>query len=441
MFKLLSDKISSIFSRFSGSSSLKEHDITVILDQIKDAFLEADVSYPLVEEFIGTIKKALLSSKKPCRTTDQVIKIVHDELLSFLGGKQSVPFSFQIPAVVMVMGLQGSGKTTTIAKLAALVHQQAEKRGKKRRILLASIDFCRPAAIDQLEILSERAGCFFYRATSTKPLDAAREIFRFYKQGEYELLFLDTAGRLHIDHEMLEELALVKADLHPRYTFLVLDAMTGQESLAVARGFDHAVGFDAAILTKMDSDTRGGAAFSFRYALKKPVLFTGIGEKLADLEQFHPDRAASRILGMGDLKTLFERASERIQEPEQEDLSKIMFAGKMTLNDFSKQLDMLNKLGSLSMVARYMPAGGGAMSQDDLEKGELEIKRFRAIINGMTPKERLNHTLLNDSRKRRIANGTGVVEEDIKVLIERFEEAQLYVKLLKKVGPFKRFFQ
>lgn len=444
MFDFLSQKITSVFSRLSQNSTVSEEQIQQTLQQVSDALLEADVPFEVVTSFVDSVKKEVVGKKviASLKPAELLVKVVYDSLLNFFGGKQAVEFSFQLPAVVMVMGLQGSGKTTTIAKLAHYVQKQASKRGKKRSILIGSVDFYRPAAVDQLEVLSRQVDASFYRAKSSNPVEAAREIYAEYKNNGYELLFLDTAGRLHVDNQMLQELRDIDALLSPRYKILVLDAMTGQESLSVAKAFDTNVGFGCAILSKMDSDTRGGAAFSFRYTLKKPIIFVGIGEKIDNLEQFYPERAVSRILGMGDLQTLFERAEDKIHESEQESMQKAMLSGHMTLDDFAQQMDMMNKIGSLSTIMKYMPGMGDMrISQEDLQKGEEDLKRFRSIINSMTVKERGNPSLLDASRKKRVALGAGVQISDVNTLIQRFEQAQQYVKLLKKSGPLKRLFR
>jgi len=444
MFDFLSQKISSVFSSFSQNTKISETDIKETLEQVHSALIEADVPYSVVEAFIDSVKKEIVGKKviASLKPGDRVIQVVHDMLLSFFGGKSGVAFSFQIPSVVMVLGLQGSGKTTTIAKLAHYVQSQAEKRGKKRSILIASVDFYRPAAIDQLEQLTKKMNVSFYRAKSTNPVEAAREIYAEYKNKGYELLLLDTAGRLHIDSQMMQELKNIDALMTPRYKVLVLDSMTGQESLKVAQSFDDAVGFSFAILTKMDSDTRGGAAFSFRYSLKKPIAFVGVGEKIDNLEQFYPERAVGRILGMGDLQTLFERVEDKVKASEQDRMENALLSGNITLNDFAQQMDMMNKIGSLTSIMKYMPGMGDMrLSQEDLHKGEGDLKRFRSIINSMTLKERLEPAILNDSRKKRIALGAGVRVPDVDFLIDRFEQTRQYVKLLKKSGPLKRLFK
>lgn len=446
MFDFLSEKFSSVFSRLTGTSHLSEKNIQESLDKVRDALLEADVPLKVIDEFIAETSKEVLGQKvlKSIKPGEQFIKIVHERLMAFLGGQSgsSVAFSFQIPSVVMVLGLQGAGKTTAIAKLAHFVQQQAKARGKSRSILVASVDYYRPAAIDQLEILAGQVGCGFYRSSKNDPVAAAKDIYAHFKERQYELLFLDTAGRLHIDNAMLQEARDIDTVIKPKYKFLVLDAMTGQESLNVAQAFDQGVGFHGAILTKMDSDSRGGAAFAFRYALKKPILFVGTGEKISDLEQFYPDRAANRILGMGDVVSLVEKAQQTITAQDQDSVYKALQKGRLTLKDFADQLEMVNKLGSLSQIMKYIPGmATQKVSPDILEQGERELIRFKAIINSMTPKERLDHRLLNNSRKQRIAKGAGVQISDINTLLDRFEQSQQYVKLFKNFGRFNKFFK
>ncbi|MDR3550144.1 MAG: signal recognition particle protein [Candidatus Babeliales bacterium] len=443
MFDFLSNKFSSIFTQLTGKGRLTEQNIEEALAQIKESLLEADVPHKLIEQFIGSVKTDVLGQKVlgSLKPGEQLVKVVHERLLAFLGGKNQLAFTFQLPSVVMVLGLQGAGKTTAVAKMAYLVKAQAEQRGKTRKILLASVDFYRPAAVDQLEILSNQVGVSFYRSVQTDPVKAAADIYAYYQKEGFELLFLDTAGRLHIDNTLLQELRDIDTRLKPRYKMLVLDAMTGQESLNVAQAFEQGVGFNYALLTKMDSDTRGGAAFAFRYALQKPIVYVGTGEKLADLEQFHPDRMAGRILGMGDMLSLAEKASTTIKESEQQKIYKNLTQGTLTLQDFADQLNMMGKLGSLTQLSKYMPGMGGMnLSPDALEKGEFELKRFKAIIGSMNAKERSQPRLLDVSRKQRIAQGAGVQVADINALLSRFEQTQQFVKMFKGSGRFPRLF-
>jgi signal recognition particle subunit SRP54 len=445
MFDFLTNKFSTIFSKITGKGSLTETDVNDVLAKVNNALLEADVPFSLVQTFCDDIKKEVIGQKvlASLKPAEQLIKVVHDRLTAFLGGQDSLPFTFALPSVVMVMGLQGSGKTTSIAKMAYLVQSEAQAKGKQRRILVASVDFYRPAAIDQLEILSKQVpGATFYRAQSTNAIAAAQEIYSYYQKNLFELLFLDTAGRLHIDEYMIAEVQQINQLLKPKYKFLVIDAMTGQESLHVAKTFNDQVGFDAAILTKLDSDTRAGAAFAFRYALKKPIVFIGSGEKITDLERLYPERLAGRILGMGDMQSLVEKANEKIKQSEQESVEKSFAKGHMTLEDFASQMKMMQKLGSLSQIVKYMPgAGGPALSPEMIHKGEMELKKFSAIISSMTHKERVLPRILDASRKKRVALGAGVGIAEVNLLLERFEQSQQYVKLLKKFGRFPGLFK
>lgn len=443
MFDFLSQKFSGVLGWLKDKGRLTEDNIAQATEQVRTALLEADVPHDVVETFLAQVQQELLGKKitQSLNPGQQFIKIVHDKVLDFLGGKGSVAnISFQIPSVLMVMGLQGSGKTTTIAKLAHYIQDQAKKRGKERRILLGSVDFYRPAAIDQLEILAKRVGVDFFRPTSTVPLKAAQELYAHFKQNSYEHLLLDTAGRLHIDSDMMDELHTINEKIQPKYKLLVLDAMTGQESLAVAKSFNDAIGFDYAALSKMDSDTRGGAAFGFKFTLKKPILFVGVGEKPEDLEAFIPERMTSRILGMGDLMTLIEKANDQISEQEQASMTQKLLDGRFNLKDFAEQMSMLDRLGSLQKISRYLP-GMGSISPEMMERGQVEMKRFRAIISSMTNKEKLVPDIIDASRRKRIAAGSGVTISDVNQLLQRFEQSKEMVKMLKKSGMMRKFFK
>jgi signal recognition particle subunit SRP54 len=442
MFDFMSQKFSGVLSWLTGKSKLTEENINEALGKVHDALLEADVPYHILQAFLASIKTEALGQKITTKLNpgEQLIKIVHEKLLHFLGGKNATTaITFQIPSVIMVMGLQGSGKTTTIAKLAHTIKTQAQQRGKTRHILVASVDYYRPAAIAQLEILAKQVGVDFYKAESTNPLTAAQEIYQHFKKGSYEHLLLDTAGRLHIDETMMDELATITKHLQPKHKLLVLDAMTGQESLKVAESFDKAIGFDAAILSKMDSDARGGAAFAFRYALNKPIAWVGTGEKIDDMEGFFPERMATRILGMGDLQTLLEKATENISVETQESMTRRMMDGAFNLKDFYEQLSMFDKMGSLQKISRYLP-GAQTLSPEMIEKGQQELKRFKAIISSMTEKERIAPQVLDGSRKKRVALGAGVNVNDINQMLQRFEESKQFAKMFKKMGKLKRFF-
>ncbi len=441
MFDFLSQKFSGVLQWLSNSHKLTEENMAQAYAQVRDGLLEADVPLAVVDAFLEQVKSAVTGQKvhQALKPSEQFIKIVHDSLLAFLGGKNAITaITFQIPSVIMVMGLQGSGKTTTVAKLCHYTKEQARQRGKQRHILIGSIDFYRPAAIDQLEILAKQVGVDFHRTKATTPLAAALELQQVFKQKCYEHLILDTAGRLHIDETMMQELVDINKALSPKHKLLVLDAMTGQESLNVARAFNDQIGFDAAILTKMDSDTRGGAAFAFRFQLGKPIAWVGSGEKIEDLENFVPERMTTRILGMGDLQTLLEKATESVSQQTQESMAKKFMEGSFNLKDFQEQLQMLDKMGSMQKILRYLP-GSHQITPEAMEKGQVETRRFKAIIGSMTEKERLVPALLDGSRRKRIAAGAGVSAQDVNHLLQRFEECKQFAKMVKKMGKLKRF--
>lgn len=441
MFSSISDKFSSIFAKITGTKTLSEKNVADVIASLQDSLIDADVPYEVVESFVSQVKrdalgKSVIGSVRP---GEMFIKVVYDQLKSLLSGDASVPDSlaFSIPSVLMFMGLQGSGKTTTIGKIAYYLKAQAEQKRKNRRILLASVDFQRPAAIDQLEIIAGRLHIDFFRASAVNVSEAVQEILAAYKSGGYDHLLLDTAGRLHVDAMLLEELVGIKKIVKPRYSILVLDAMTGQQSLTVAKAFEQAVGFDGAILSKMDSDTKAGAALAFKFVLKKPIMAVGVGEHFEDLQYFKPDRVANRLIGLGDLETLLEKAQQKISAQEQESAAKRMMSGDFTYEDFLQQLTMVNRIGSLQSLMGYLPGAASVkLTAEQIEQGERDLKRFKAIIQSMTPRERRQPGILNDSRKRRIASGAGVLEKNIDQLVERFEQSRQFVKLLKKNGLF-----
>jgi signal recognition particle subunit SRP54 len=436
MFDFLANKFSSVFSYVTGQKVLTEKNIDETFTKVHDTLLEADVPYHVVQKFINEVKAEVLGQKilKSVSAGEQFAKIMHEKLVAFLGGQSKSEFIFGKPALIMVLGLQGSGKTTTIAKLANYIKQS--KAHGNRSILLASVDFYRFAAIDQLEVLARKVDVSFYRATSTDPIKAAHEITAYAKQQNFDTVFLDTAGRLHIDNKMLEELQQIDAHIQPTHKILVLDSMTGQESLQVAKTFDEAVGFEDALLTKIDSDTRAGAAFAFRFELKKPILFLGTGEKINELEPFRPERIAGRMLGMGDMQSLIEKANQKIKQSEQQAAQKTFESGHFTLDDFAKQMAMMNRLGSVSQLMKYIPGIQGQLSPEQAHHAEKEMLRFKTILSSMTPKERFNYKLLNGSRKARIAKGAGVAVSEVNNLLRRFEEMQQYAKLFKRMSKF-----
>lgn len=438
MFDFLAKRFGSLFNSL-GNKKLTQDNIQNILQDIVNALLEADVPYDLAQSFVLEVKDKAIGQQitKSLKPDQQFIKVIYDHLKLFLGGDVA-RCDFKKGDIVLVMGLQGSGKTTSIAKLAHMVRQQ----GNAKKILVASVDFYRPAAIDQLELLAKNSDVCFYRSSKKSPVQAAMDITEYARQQKYDLLFLDTAGRLHVDDQMLQELKEIKTVTDPTCSILVLDAMTGQESLSVAKMFDQAIGFQYGMLTKMDSDTRGGAVFSFRYALKKPIAFVGTGEKSDDIAVFNPDRIAGRILDMGDVVTLAEKAEKKFAQEDQKSLYDAFSKGRLTLKDFAKQMEMVGSLGSMGNLMKYLPGMGSFnISADMIQKGEQELKKFRAILSSMTEKERENPLILDDSRKNRIAKGAGLQVSDINLLFSRFEQSQQYVKLLSKFGRGQGFFK
>ncbi len=440
MFDLLSQKFTALFSGISRHTVLTESLVKDTMRTIQDALIDADVPHALVQEFTSAISQKAIGQKiqKKLKADEQLAKIVHDMLLDFFGGELQKAFTFTDKSVVMIVGLQGAGKTTTIAKLAYAY----QKNNPTKRALIGSVDYYRPAAIDQLEQLSQQAQVAFYRSTKSSPIDAASDIYDHFKKESYDIMFLDTAGRLHVDATMLAEIQEIDTYLNPRHKVLVLDSMTGQESLSVAQAFNNAIAFEGAILTKADSDSRGGAAFAFRYALKKPILFVCSGEKLEDIAPFYPQRAVNRMLGMGDVHSLIERANEKIKQEEQEASYQAFMSGRLTLEDFAQQMDMMNRIGSLSSILKYLPGiPAQAMSPDAIAQGELQMKKFKVIIQSMTRKERLNPSIIDDRRIERISRGSGSTGKDVRELLKHFKEMQQYAKIFSNTGMLKRFFR
>lgn len=437
MFDFLTHRFSDAFAFLTGKKKLTEQNIADVIQKVRDALIDADVPHKTVEAFIEQIRSealgaAVLKSMKP---DEQFAKVVHDKLALFLGATNS--FSFALGRKMLMVGLQGSGKTTTVAKLAYLFK---EHHKKNLAILVGSVDFYRPAAVEQLSILAGQLNIDFYRPLTTDPIQETRNFMRQAQSKKYDLVILDTAGRLHIDNAMLTEVKDIHAIVQPTDTILVVDAMTGQESLSIARAFDQAIGFGGAILTKMDSNTRGGVAFAFRYELHKEIWCVGTGEKHDQIELFHGDRLAKRLIGMGDLETLVERAEKKIERDDADSLEKSFNSGKITLDDFAIHLRSMTKLGSMGQLLRYLPGmPKQALSQEKINEADRELKKFLAIISSMNGAERVNPKIVNSSRRKRIARGAGVVPEDVVTLLDRFEQMNQFVKLLGNSGSLKQF--
>jgi signal recognition particle subunit SRP54 len=423
-FESLSEKLSATFKRLRSKGRLNEADIKEAMRDVRLALLEADVSYKVVKDFIARVSERavgrdVLESLTPAQ---MVIKIVNEELTATMGSENTkLNLSSKSPTVVMLVGLQGAGKTTNGAKLAALM----KKSGK--RPLLVACDIYRPAAIKQLETVGAQVDVPVFQMGTISPVDIAKSAIEHAKKHGNDLVFLDTAGRLHIDEALMEELKNIKSAVHPDEVLLVVDAMTGQDAVNAAKAFDEALGIDGIFLTKLDGDARGGAALSVRAVTGKPIKFAGIGEKLDGIELFHPERMASRILGMGDILTLIEKAEQNFDEKKAAELTNKLMSSKFTLTDFYEQLVSLKSMGSISDIAGMLP-GIDAKALKGATVDEKALVRTEAIIQSMTVQERNNPALLNSSRKKRIAAGSGTQVVDINRLLKQFDMMQTMAK-------------
>ena len=424
-FEGLSGKLSAVFKKMRGRGKLKEADIKEAMREVRLALLEADVNYKVAKDFVAAVtEKAVgddvLESLTPAQ---MVIKIVNDELTALMGETGSyVKFSSKPPTILMMCGLQGSGKTTHSAKLGLYF----KKQGK--RPLLAACDVYRPAAIEQLKVVGEQAGVPVFEMGQGDPVEIAKKAVMHAKDHGNDPVILDTAGRLHIDEELMGELARIKETVQPQEILLVVDAMAGQDAVNVAQKFNETLGIDGVILTKLDGDTRGGAALSVRSVTGKPIKFAGIGEKLDDLEQFYPDRMASRILGMGDVLTLIEKAQTDLDLKQAEEMARKLKDSTFDFNDMLAQMQQIKKMGSLSSVINMIPGAAGKVRDEDAEQGERELRKTEAIILSMTTAERAKPSLISPSRKRRIASGSGTEVSDVNRLLKQNEMMQKLMK-------------
>lgn len=425
-FEGLSSKLQDFTRKLKGKSRITESDLKEMLREVKLALLEADVNYKIVKEFTSSIQEKALGQDvlKSLTPGQQVIKIVKDELVELLGGTDSkINFTPNPPTVIMLVGLQGSGKTTTAGKLANLLRKQGKKP------LLVACDVYRPAAIKQLQVVGSQLNIPVYSNESTKDVvRIAKEAYNTAISKLNDVIILDTAGRLHIDEELMQELNNLKASAKPHEILLVVDSMTGQDAVNVAKTFNENVGIDGVVLTKLDGDTRGGAALSVKKVTGKPIKFAATGEKLSDIEEFHPDRMASRILGMGDVLSIIEKAEETFDIEEAEKLEKQLRKGEFDLNDYLAQLRQIKKMGSFSSILKMIP---GLSKIKDLKVDDKEFTRIEAIICSMTEKERRNPKILNGSRRIRIANGSGTTVQQINQFMKSFEMTQSMMKKMK----------
>ena len=435
MFDTLSDKLELVFKKLRGQGVMTEDNIKEALREVRLVLLEADVNFKVVRDFVERVREQAVGSQvlQSLSPGQQVIKIVHDELVALMGGgeENGLDLAAKPPVAIMMVGLQGAGKTTSCGKLARFL------KGQRRRPLLVPADVYRPAAIEQLKTLGRQLGIETFDSRADQdPVEICRSAIRYAELNGLDTVILDTAGRHQIDDYLMNELVRIRDEVEPREILFVADAMTGQEAVNVASGFNERLEISGVVLTKLDGDAKGGAALSIRAVTGKPVKFVGLGEKLDALEVFHADRLVSRILGMGDVLTLIEKAHQTFDAKEAERLQKKVKKGDFDLEDFKNQLQQVKKMGSLESIMGMIPGMGKMMKQmGDAQPSEKELKRIEAIIDSMTRGERANHTIINGSRRLRIAKGSGTTVQEVNQLLKRFTEAQKVIKQLQKLGP------
>ena len=430
-FESLSEKLQNVFKNLRSKGRLTEADVKIALKEVKLALLEADVSFKVVKQFIKNVQERAIGQDvmNGLNPGQMVIKIVNEELVNLMGSETTeiaLKPGNEI-TVIMMAGLQGAGKTTTTAKIAAKL------KSKGRKPLLAACDVYRPAAIRQLEINGEKVGVeVFSMGDKQNPVDIAKAAIEHARNNGYNVVILDTAGRLHVDESMMEELENIKAAVDVYQTILVVDAMTGQDAVNVADTFNQQVGIDGVILTKLDGDTRGGAALSIKATCGKPILYVGMGEKLSDLEQFYPDRMASRLLGMGDVMSLIEKAQANIDEEKARSMEQKLKKAQLGFDDYLESMNQMKNMGGMRKLLEMLPGmGGGQLKQIEDAMDEKKMAQIEAMILSMTPKERANPDLLNPSRKKRIATGAGVDISEVNKLVKQFEQSR---KMMKQMG-------
>ena len=437
MFDGLSQRLNHIFNKITQRGKLTELEINQAMREIRIALLEADVNYSVAKKFIADVTEKAKGEEVMQSLTpgQQVIKIVRDELITLMGSTQSKLDLFGTPpAVIMMCGLQGAGKTTLCGKLASLLKSQGKK------VLLVACDIYRNAAIDQLKIVGKQANVEVFERGTQDPVKTARQAIEHAKQQGLDVVIVDTAGRLHIDEQMMDELRRMKAEIHPNEILFTIDAMTGQDSVNVAKEFNDQLDITGIVVTKLDGDTRGGVALSVKAVTGKPIKFCGVGEKQGDLEPFHPDRMASRILGMGDVLTLIEKAQTAVDEKEMERLQKSFRENSFTLQDYLQQIESLNKMGDINALMDMIPGLRGKMKGVTIDEGE--IARNKAIIQSMTPAERFDPEIIKASQKKRIAFGSGTTIQEVNTLLKQFAQSKELMKQYagkKKKGKFPFF--
>ena len=429
-FEGLSDKLSRAFKKLKSKGKLNEADVKEAMREVRLALLEADVNYKVAKDFTNKVTERAVGQDvmESLTPAQMVIKIVDEELTALMGGEnERLEFASKPPTVIMMCGLQGSGKTTHSAKLAKMLKEQ-----QNRRPLLVACDVYRPAAIDQLKVVGEKAGVPVFEMGTENPVKIAKKAVKHAQDYGNDVVILDTAGRLHIDEKLMKELENIKSEVEPDEILLVIDSMTGQDAVNVAKSFNELLEVTGVIITKLDGDTRGGAALSVKAVTGKPIKFAGTGEKLEDLEVFHPDRMASRILGMGDVLTLIEDAQNKLDQKEAEKMAEKIMANRFDFNDLLGQFDQIKKMGPLKGILSKIPGMGKQL--DDVDINDRQIDWLQAIILSMTPAERENPNLINPSRKRRIAAGSGRTVEEVNRLIKQLEQMQKMIKQLNKGG-------
>lgn len=443
-FEGLADRLQSTIKKMTGKGKVSEQDVKEMAREVRLALLEADVNFKVVKDFVKKIKERAVGVEVMESLTpgQQVIKIVKEELTALMGGEQSkIAVSERPPTVIMMVGLQGAGKTTTSGKLANLLRKK-----HNRKPLLVACDVYRPAAVDQLETVGNQLGIpVFSQGTEKNPVDIANEAIEHAKQEHLDYVIIDTAGRLHVDENLMDELTQIKANINPDEIFLVVDAMTGQDAVNVAETFDQTLDITGVVLTKLDGDTRGGAALSIRAVTDKPIKFAGMGEKLDELEAFHPERMASRILGMGDVLSLIEKAQDNIDEKKAKELEQKMRSASFTFDDFLDQMDQVKSMGPLDELLGMLPGANKMKGLKNVQIDDKQLVHVEAIIQSMTKKERQDPGLMNASRKKRIAKGSGRPISEVNRLLKQFDEMKKMMKQMsgaqggkkgkKKKGP------
>ena len=432
MFDSLSSKLQGAFKKLRGLGKISEDNISEALREVRMALLEADVNFKVAKEFLARVKEKSLGEEvlTSVQPGQQIVKIIHDELVTLLGDTNAKLETGGNPTCIMMVGLHGAGKTTSSGKLAKLIKKQG------RQPLLVAADVYRPAAMDQLETLGQQVDVPVLALKGEKDVQKiARAAMEEARAQACNVLIFDTAGRLQIDEDLVQELIDLKGLIKPQEILLVLDAATGQEAVSVATHFDEALGITGSILTKLDGDARGGAALSLKSVTGRPIKFVGVGEKLDEFESFHPERMAGRILGMGDVVSLVEKAAEAIEEDEAARMEEKLRKGEFSLEDFLEQMRAMKKLGPLENIVGMLPGGDAALKDADLDKGQAELRRMEALICAMTPKERRQPNILNASRRRRIATGTGVKVSELNSMLNKFFQMQ---QMMKKMGKMQK---